>query len=286
MDNLRQKRCRTSTRIQKSVSFRDARESEEEPVHIRGLGRSGKGRARVDGATNKTFSYEGTKAGGGAGFRARQVDATLEKSQVKLKAKILGFQEEAMRFMGRKEYSKAISSLLTTEKLCLNVFNENDLVPVHNKYLLLECYFLLGDYDRGLRQAETFTKRVFDLYKKRRLSREIANYLLHIHNLWGKMLMMRHRFSQASSTFYELLQLYERWRNADYKVAIERGGLINYARDEFVEDDLIMAKANLAEALMNNESLHDAVDRFEEVKRDIENAIVFEHNLLHVNVCN
>ena len=83
-----------------------------------------------------------------------------------------------------------------------------------------------------------------------------------------------------------MLQLYERWRNADYKVALERGGLINYARDEFVEDDLIMAKANLAEALMNNESLHDAVDRFEEVKRDIENAIVFEHNLLHVNVCN
>ena len=55
---------------------------------------------------------------------------------------------------------------------------------------------------------------------------------------------------------------------------------------EFGVDDYIGAKASYAEAVMNCGELDLAIEKFDNVKRNIESEIVYESPLLFVNVCN
>jgi hypothetical protein len=55
---------------------------------------------------------------------------------------------------------------------------------------------------------------------------------------------------------------------------------------EFGVDDYIKAKANYAESIMNCGDIDHAIDKFDNVKKTIENEIVYENPMLYVNVCN
>jgi hypothetical protein len=55
---------------------------------------------------------------------------------------------------------------------------------------------------------------------------------------------------------------------------------------EFGVDDYIKAKANYAESIMNSGDIDHAIDKFENVKKTIENEIVYENPMLYVNICN
>jgi hypothetical protein len=55
---------------------------------------------------------------------------------------------------------------------------------------------------------------------------------------------------------------------------------------EFGVDDYIKAKANYAESIMNCGDIDHAIDKFQNVKKTIENEIIYENPMLYVNVCN
>lgn len=55
---------------------------------------------------------------------------------------------------------------------------------------------------------------------------------------------------------------------------------------EFGVDEYIRVKASYAECLMNLDQTQHAIDKFENVKKAVENEIVYENPLLFVNVCN
>ena len=55
---------------------------------------------------------------------------------------------------------------------------------------------------------------------------------------------------------------------------------------EFGVDDYIKAKAGYAESLMMCGETDNAIDKFENTKKTIENEIIYENPMIYVNVCN
>ena len=55
---------------------------------------------------------------------------------------------------------------------------------------------------------------------------------------------------------------------------------------EFGVDDYIKARAGLAECLMNSNRTEEAIQKFESVKRKIEQEVVFDKPVLFINICN
>jgi hypothetical protein len=55
---------------------------------------------------------------------------------------------------------------------------------------------------------------------------------------------------------------------------------------EFGIDDYIRTKASYAESLMNLGEVDNAIEKYENTKKSIEQEIVFENPMLFVNICN
>ena len=55
---------------------------------------------------------------------------------------------------------------------------------------------------------------------------------------------------------------------------------------EFGVDDYIRAKSRYAESIMRQGDIRDAIEKFENTKRSIENEIVYENPMILVNICN
>ena len=55
---------------------------------------------------------------------------------------------------------------------------------------------------------------------------------------------------------------------------------------EFGVDDYIRAKSRYAESIMRQGDVRDAIEKFENTKRSIENEIVYENPMILVNICN
>ena len=55
---------------------------------------------------------------------------------------------------------------------------------------------------------------------------------------------------------------------------------------EFGNDDYIKAKAGYAESLMMVGENDNAIDKFENTKKTIENEIIYENPMIYVNLCN
>ena len=61
---------------------------------------------------------------------------------------------------------------------------------------------------------------------------------------------------------------------------------LNTSSLEFGVDDYIKARAGLAECLMNEDRMADAIQKFEGVKRKIEAEVIFDKPILFINICN
>jgi DUF438 domain-containing protein len=63
-------------------------------------------------------------------------------------------------------------------------------------------------------------------------------------------------------------------------------GVSDVAMIEFGVDDYIRAKSKYAETIMRLGDVRDAIEKFENTKRSIENEIVYENPMILVNICN
>lgn len=80
-----------------------------------------------------------------------------------------------------------------------------------------------------------------------------------------------------------MTRLYERWQGNTYS---QTHGLEHHTKKEFSNDDYIQLRANEAECLLNCGKVFDAIEKFEKVKKDINQEVVFDQPLLYINVCN
>jgi len=182
------------------------------------------------------------------------------------------------------DYNRVLGKLIVIDKLCFTSFDETDVVTIFVKYLMVLWYYKCQDYDRCIRQIEAITKRVFQFYKKRKLKRETANLLMHIHKIWADVLMMKQRFDKAAQIYTELLDLYSIWRSCSYRWT--RDFWIDYEEYEFTEDHVLEAKSSCGEALMNSGETLLAIERFEEAKVQFQKCLIFSNELIYVNICN
>ena len=95
-------------------------------------------------------------------------------------------------------------------------------------------------------------------------------------------------WKEAAESYYLVCKIYNRWKvNNSVIATIDEAEQVDSAIPlEFGVDDYIGVKAAYAEAIMNAGDIDQALDKFENVKRNIENEIVYEDPLLFVNVCN
>lgn len=126
-----------------------------------------------------------------------------------------------------EELQETISSLMLCEKiLCgidlIDMVMDLDIIRLrlHNAHLLMKAYFKASDYARIVRFLTENTKAnmyIKDLILK--LSREgslqdneLQNYVLHIQQILGECHMATKDFKKASTTFYQVCKLYNRWK--------------------------------------------------------------------------
>lgn len=86
-----------------------------------------------------------------------------------------------------------------------------------------------------------------------------------------------------------LCKIYNRWKvnNVHYDTRDGQDDLVEHALPlEFGVDDYISVKAAYAEALFNVGDISEALEKFENVKKNIESEIVYENPLLLINICN
>ena len=159
--------------------------------------------------------------------------------------------------------AESIPKLITCEKLLEKLNNCVDL-KLQNAYHLSKAYFINGDYSRVI--------KILDC-KKTLLEQDKTSIVLHLWQIYADSLMMVREFRKAGRCFYTLCKVYNKIK-ADLD------------KDRFSGDDYIRAKAGYAECLMNMGQMKDAINKFENTKRAIENEIVYENPLLFVNVCN
>ena len=203
----------------------------------------------------------------------------------KLNSKIFKLIDESIKMIeSGQNYNNWIDKLIIADKLCVTTYDENDVVSIFIKFLLIQSYNKLKDFDRWLRNIERLSKRVFALYKKRKLKRETANLLLHIHKIWGDIQMMKGRHKKAVEIYTELTELYTIWKSCSYRSTVEYW--IDYQEYEFTDDHILEAKSSLGEALMSCGETVQAVDRFEEAKRQFQKCLVFSNELIYINIWN
>lgn len=110
-------------------------------------------------------------------------------------------------------FNTCLNKLITIDKLVSTEYAETDILSLYVKYLVIRCHFELKDYDRCTRHIELLSKRAFQLYHKRRLKRESANILLHIHKILGDTHMAKQKWKKAAEVYTELIQLYSLWKS-------------------------------------------------------------------------
>lgn len=101
--------------------------------------------------------------------------------------------------------------------------------------------------------------------------------------------MKNAEFENAKNIFYNICKIYNRWKVNNRSIKSDFPELTSETEDiviEFGVDDYIKAKANYAESIMNIGDIEHATEKFENVKKTIENEIIYENPLLYVNVCN
>ena len=54
----------------------------------------------------------------------------------------------------------------------------------------------------------------------------------------------------------------------------------------FGTEEYIQARAMNAECLQGMGKIHDAIDQYEAIKRQMESLVAFEDSVLYINVCN
>jgi tetratricopeptide (TPR) repeat protein len=59
-----------------------------------------------------------------------------------------------------------------------------------------------------------------------------------------------------------------------------------HLKNIFGTEEYIQARAMSAECLQGMGKIHDAIDMYEGIKRDMESLIIFEDSILYINVCN
>lgn len=79
------------------------------------------------------------------------------------------------------------------------------------------------------------------------------------------------------------MHLYERWRTNKYQD--EKVDEI-HMKNIFGTEEYIQARAMNAECLQAMGKIHDAIDLYEAIKRDMESLVIFEDSVLYINVCN
>ena len=100
--------------------------------------------------------------------------------------------------------------------------------------------------------------------------------------------MRKGNWKMAREAYYLCAKVYNRWKvNNEAVLANDEAELVESPIPlEFGVDDYIALKAAYAEAIMNDGDIDQALDKFENVKRNIETEIVYENPYLFVNVCN
>ena len=57
-------------------------------------------------------------------------------------------------------------------------------------------------------------------------------------------------------------------------------------KNEYGNDDYIQVRASEAECLLQSGKVYEAIEKFEKVKREIKQEVVFDKPLLYINICN
>ncbi len=209
----------------------------------------------------------------------------LTEADEKVNSKIFKLIDEAQQMIeSNQNFNNWIDKLLIADKLCLTAYEENDVISIFIKFLLIQWYNKCRDFDRCIRNIERLSKRIFCLYKKRKLKRETANLLLHIHKIWGDIHMMKERHQKAVEIYTELVDLYSIWKSCSYRSTVEYW--IDYQEYEFADDHILEAKSSLGEALMSIGETVQAIERFEEAKRQFQKCLIFSNELIYINIWN
>jgi tetratricopeptide (TPR) repeat protein len=186
--------------------------------------------------------------------------------------------------MYHDKYNDCITKLIAVERLCSTSFTETDVLGVFIKYLLIMCYFRCQDYDRCIRNIEAFTKRAASLYKKRKLKRETGNLLLQIHKVWADVTMMKGKVNLAAKLYQELIELYSIWKSCSYRIPVDY--CIDYQEYELSDDQILEAKSNCGEALMNIGETLLAIQKLEDAKKHFLQWLIVSNELVYINILN
>lgn len=163
-----------------------------------------------------------------------------------------------------------------------------------NMYMLAKLWIRIDDFDRVIRILSTNTKAnlyIKDLLEK--LSKEpnialnsVQNYVLYIYYFLGDAYMQTKQFKKASQVYYLACKIYNRWKVNNMTYELNQIGDGESTLVEFGVDDYIRTKARYAESIMHFGDIADAIEKFENTKRSIENEIVYENPMILVNICN
>jgi hypothetical protein len=59
-----------------------------------------------------------------------------------------------------------------------------------------------------------------------------------------------------------------------------------HQKNIFGTEEYIQARAMCAECLQTMGNIHDAIEHYELIKRDMETLVIFEDSVLYINLCN
>ncbi|CAI2360354.1 unnamed protein product [Moneuplotes crassus] len=181
-------------------------------------------------------------------------------------------------------YNQCITKLTGVEKLAVTHLGAADRITIFIKYLRIRSYYVSQDYGRAIKNIELMTKKSLCFYKKKKLKKEIANSLMHIHKIWADTLVLTENYSKAAKVYRELIDLNSIWKDNRYSSTCE--DLIPYKDHEFSPKDLLEAKSSCGEALMNSGETIRAIKRFEEAKEYYHSTLVVSSELVYINILN
>lgn len=194
-----------------------------------------------------------------------------------------------------------ITKLILCEKLFRKIPTDEQLRLI-SAHLLLLSYFELSEQDRILRYLETSTEANNELKtlleavaKKKEVSHSVASNCLHILAIKAECLLLTGSFEKGVKAYAKVCHLYNQWNYANSRFAPSENATpeetnlmtkLNGCALDFGVDDYIKARAGLAECLMNSNRIEEAIQKFESVKRRIEQEVVFDKPILFINICN
>jgi len=120
---------------------------------------------------------------------------------------------------------------------------------------------------------------------KTRVKKELSYYVLHILTLKATAQYKHDTLQKAQQTYLQVSYLYERWRTNKYQEPLAQMSEV-HQKNIFGTEEYIQARAMCAECLQIMGNLHDAIEHYELIKRDMETLIIFEDSVLYINVCN